>query len=233
MKENMEDKEIKVALCLSGLIRNSYFCFPYIYDSFLNQGFKVDTFIHTWENEKSINLYRPQKYQIENRDSAINHVVPQLKIPKGLKVEGNMNHNISMYYSIKKCFDLVPDDYQIVIRCRFDLLLQDKIDLLSIIRGIVKNEYDIFIPGRIFNVGGYNDQLAIGSYQTMKIYSNCILHFNDIIKGLNKWHPESFLGYWLDKNNIRVEQDDYDYRIVRNYNATLSWPEKHFNVNKI
>jgi hypothetical protein len=34
----MTGKKIKIALCLSGEPRSSMFCFPYIYESFINLG---------------------------------------------------------------------------------------------------------------------------------------------------------------------------------------------------
>lgn len=232
MKENMENKSPKIALCLSGLIRHSFFCFPYTYQNFLNQGLDVDVFIHTWNESPAIELYNPKKYQIENQQQVIDNIKSQIDFGS-IKIEGNVSNNISMYYSIKKCFDLVPSDYDIVIRCRFDLLLENNLDFKTIVNGILNKDYDIFIPGRIFNVGGYNDQLAIGSYSAMKIYSDCILNLNSLTRELKRWHPESFLGVWLDKNNLKIQQDEYDYRIVRAVHAAFSWPEKKYNFKNI
>lgn len=224
---------MKIALCLSGLIRNSMFCFPYIYDSFLNNEYNVDVFIDTWNESKIINLYNPKKYSITSQEEVLESVLPQLKLNSGIKIEGNIHNNILMFFSIKKCFDLVDDDYDIVIRCRFDLFLQDKIDFYKIVKGIIEKKYDMFIPGRAFNVGGYNDQLAIGNYKSMQIYSDCIFQLNSLAFKLGRWHPESFLGEHIKSNNIIVEQDDYDYRIVRNVNVTLSWPENPYKFKNI
>ena len=232
MKESMETKNPKIALCLSGLIRNSFFCFPYIYQNFLNQGLDVDVFIHTWNESPTIELYNPKKYQIENQQQVIDNIKSQIDFTS-IKVEGNISNNISMYYSIKRCFDLVPSDYDIVIRCRFDLLLENNLDFKTIVNGILSKDCDIFIPGRSFNVGGYNDQLAIGSYSAMKIYSDCIINLNLLARELKRWHPESFLGVWLDKNNLKIQQDDYDYRIVRGVHPVFSWPEKKYNFKNI
>lgn len=223
----MVNNPLKIGLCLSGLIRNSYFCFPYIYESFLNQGLNVDVFIHTWNESPTINLYNPKNYQIENRENVLKLILPQLELDD-IIIKGNVSNNISMFYSIQKCFELVPDDYDIIIRCRFDLLLQNKINLKEIIQGILNQKYDIFIPGRIFNVGGLNDQLAIGSYSAMKKYSDCILYLSQLAYELEVWHPESFLELWLDSNDLKIEQDDYDYRIVRGVFPELSWPEQKF-----
>jgi hypothetical protein len=232
----MNSKKPKIALALSGLIRNSYFCFPYIYDSFLNQGYDVDVFIHTWNSSPVINLYRAKRFEIENQEELLKSLIPQLAIDNTIKIEGNVFHNVAMYYSIKKCFDLIPqEEYDIVIRCRFDLMLQEKINLSKIVEGILEDKYDIFIPGRIFNIGhlGYNDQLAVGSYSAMKYYSDCIFHLNEIVHTIKRWHPESFLKEWLNKSDLRIEQDDYLYRIVRDVTPALSWPEEPFEFKNL
>jgi hypothetical protein len=60
------ENQAKIALRLSGLIRNSFFCFPYIYNSFLNSEYKVDVFIHTWNESPTISLYNPLKFRYNN-----------------------------------------------------------------------------------------------------------------------------------------------------------------------
>ena len=169
---------------------------------------------------------------MENQAEVVNDIKNKIDF-SSVTINGRVTHNISMYHSIKKCFDLVLDDYEVVIRCRFDLILKNKINLKDIVNGILNKEYDIFIPGRIFNVGGYNDQLAIGSYSAMKVYSDCVSHLSELTNELKRWHPESFLGVWLDKNNLKIQQDDYDYRIVRAVHPIFSWPEKHYNFKNI
>lgn len=228
----MENKTPKIALCLSGLIRHSFFCFPYIYQNFLNQDLDVDVFIHTWNESSVIDLYKPKNYKIENRDDVLKLNLSQLDL-KNISVQGNINNNISMFYSIKECFDLVPSDYDIIIRCRFDLILQEKIDFVGIMNDILQNKYNIFIPNKDFNCGGYTDQLAIGSYNSMKTYSDCILHLGSLSKELGKWHPESLLGLHLTKNNLLIHQDDYDYRIVRDVVGRFHFPEKQFIYRNI
>lgn len=225
--KNMEN--VKIALCLSGLIRNSFFCFPYIYNSFINTEYSTDIFIHTWNDSPVIELYKPKNVQIENQKEVLDFVLPQIKLKTDVSIKGNILNNISMYYSIKKCCDLVNNDYDIIIRCRFDLLLQEKINLKQIVNSILNKEYDIYIPNVQFNMGGYNDQLAIGSYSAMKIYSDCYFDIPNIANETKVWHPETFLGKFIDKNNLKIYQDNYDYRIVRNVQPTLHWPENPYN----
>jgi len=219
---------LKIALCISGKARSSMFCFPYIYDAFINNAYNVDVFIHTWDECRAVDLYRPKKIEIESEQDVLSAIIPQLSL-HNIRIEGNVYHNVLMYYSIKKCFDLIDKDYDIVIRSRFDLLLQPKFDLTKIVRGLLNNEYDMYIPNVEFNMGGYNDQVAIGTYQSMKIYSDTILNLNQFANDLGRWHPETFLGKQLDDNNIKVYQNHVDYRLVRNVSVTTHWHENPYN----
>lgn len=209
-------KPPKIALCLSGKIRWGYFCFPYIYNSFLNGRKNVQTFIHTWDDDDTIRLYNPKKSSIENNQEIVDDFFKKNPLDKGINPEGNVHNNLSMFHSIKKSFELVPKKYDIVIRCRFDLFLEGKIDLDKIVHDIMSDKYDIYIPQEAYNYSGYNDQIAIGSYKAMKIYSECIDNIKKISDNLKRWHPETFLKEHLDTNSLRVVQDGYYYRIVRN-----------------
>ena len=226
----------KIALCLSGKIRNSFFCFPYIYKSFINNDYDVDVYIHTWDNLPIIDLYNPVDVVIENEKKIMNSIFHKIiseirnYYPKFLTSDSMMY----MFYSIKKSFDLVPQDYDIVIRCRFDLLLQEDINFKGIVEDIMSKKYDIYIPSTEFNFEGYNDQIAIGSYDAMKIYSDCFSNIFEIVKDIdisdNHWWPEIILKKHLDAYNLKIHQDDYDYRIVRDVKLKL-FPNNSKNFN--
>jgi len=218
---------MKIALCISGKPRSSMFCYPYIYDAFMNNKHQVDVFIHSWNQCRVLDLYKPKKLEINSDSEVLNMLLPMLNL-NGIKIEGNVQNNILMYYSIKRCFDLIDSEYDVIIRARFDLLLQPKFDIESIINDLSNKKYDIYIPTEEFNMGGYNDQLAIGTYDAMKIYSDTFLNLNIFAHELGRWHPETFLGKQLKDNNIKVHQTNWDYRLVRNVNVETHWPENPY-----
>lgn len=218
---------MKIALCISGKPRSSMFCYPYIYDAFMNNEHQVDVFIHSWDECRVLDLYKPKKLEMNSDSDVLNMLLPMLDL-NGIKIEGNVQHNILMYYSIKACFDLIDDEYDIIIRARFDLLLQPKFDIESILTDLKNKKYDIYIPNEEFNMGGYNDQLAIGTYDIMKIYSDTFFNLNKFAHELGRWHPETFLGKQLKDNGINVYQTHWDYRLVRNVNVTTHWPENPY-----
>jgi hypothetical protein len=219
---------MKIALCLSGKVRSSMFCYPYIYDAFMNNEHEIHTFIHSWAHSRVFDLYKPKVLQINSDTDALNSILPMLDL-NNIKIEGNIHHNVLMYYSIKSCFDLIDDVYDIVIRSRFDLLLQPKFDIQSILNDLINKKYDIYIPNEEFNMGGYNDQLAIGTYDAMKIYSDTFFNLNEFAHELGRWHPETFLGKQLKDNNIKIHQTHWDYRIVKNVYVDTHWPENPYN----
>ena len=206
-------------------------CFPYIYDAFLNSSHKVDTFIHTWDNSRVIDLYNPIKIEIETntQKELIDFFLNQIYIPRDIKLEGRVENNLLQFYSLKKSFDLIPDDYDIVIRCRFDVIMQNKFNLTKIIAEIVDNKYDIFCPDEVFNFGGYQDRIYIGNYKSMQIATSIIENINYLIQKLNRWHPESFLSQLITDNNIRIHQENIDHRLVREVSIITNWPENPYN----
>ena len=218
---------MKIALCISGKPRSSMFCYPYIYDAFINNEHQVDIFIHSWDECRAIDLYNPKKIQINSDKETLDVLIPMLDL-NGIKIEGNTKNNVLMWYSIKKCFDLIEGEYDVVIRARFDLLLQPKFDIERILNDLSNKKYDIYIPTEEFNMGGYNDQLAIGTYDAMKIYSDTFLNLNKFAHELGRWHPETFLGKQLKENGISVYQTHLDYRLVRNVDVTTHWPENPY-----
>jgi len=219
---------MKIALCISGKPRSSMFCYPYIYDAFMNNEHQVDVYIHTWEYCRAIDLYRPIKLLINSQDEVLTKMLPMINLD-GVNMEGNHYHNLLMYYSIKRCFDLIEGEYDVVIRTRFDLLLQPKFNIQEILDDLQSKKYDIYIPTEGFNVGGYNDQLAIGTHNAMKVYSDTLFNLNNFGQELKRWHPETFLAKQLNDNNIKVHQTDWDYRIVRNVGVQTHWPENPYN----
>lgn len=227
----MENKpNIKIALCLSGKPISSMFCFPYIYDAFINNNYNVDVFIHTWENSRVIDLYNPKKLEIEKNDSnfILKHLAEQLVLPANMKIEGRIDNVLLEYYGNSKVFSLVDETYDIVIRSRFDVIIQEKFYLEEIINDLIFDKYDIFSPDEVFNFGGYQNRILIGKREAMNSAMNLIENINILVNNLNRWHPETFLKTQLDMDGIRVFQKDINHRIVRKSSVVTNWPENPF-----
>lgn len=224
----MGDK--KIALCLSGKTTSSMFCFPYIYDAFINNGYNIDVFIHTWQQSRVLDLYNPKKIEIDKNDSSVivNHFLSQLVLPENIIIKGSIPNVILEYYGNSKVFSMIDDTYDYVIRCRFDIIIQDKFNFSDVINTLESGNHDIFCPDEIFNFGGYQNRILIGKRKAMKYAMNLIENINILANQTGVWHPETFLKAELDNQNIKVFQKDINHRIVRSSSVVTNWPENPF-----
>jgi hypothetical protein len=220
----MTGKKIKIALCLSGEPRSSMFCFPYIYESFINLGpkYEVNTYIHSWKNFRSLPLYSPKLYKIEpNKPQQI-----KSQIPPPYNTSHYQNHTL-MYYGIKECINLIEDPYDIYIRCRLDLMFESKLVLFPIFLDILNSKYDMFslhsdYPTKSLN--GIDDQIIISNFKGIKSLSNYfnqlmpspISYFEKVLKEEGHFYAEGFLRNYLNKQDIKVVNNPLsNYRLVR------------------
>ena len=213
------------------------FSYPYIYDAFLNYPeLDIDVFSFTWEhNPRVLDLYRPIKTSVEEVDwrYVVNELLKQVTIPHGTSIEGNVRNILAEYYGLYKVFQLVDDSYDYVIRCRFDLIIQDKFNMIPIIEKLENDEFDIFFPDEIFNFGGYQNRIFIGKYWAMKHAMTLLQDVNLAVHDLKRFHPETFLKWKLDKYNVRGYQEDINHRIVRSSSVVTNWPENPFQFKDL
>lgn len=220
---------MKIAVCLSGIDR----CFNETSDYLLENLVKplnADVFIHTWDSDSIIDrfpknpnnekLYAKiaKKYQIENFNSDWNF----LKATK----RGNI---VPMYYSIYKSFCLVPENYDVVIRSRFDSLYTNKFLLPKLfpnnvyvrINGWNKNSYT---PRNNFILENSNlpfvaDNFAIGDFSSMKEYSSVYLGLNSYIRS---FIPEVCLSEQLIHKSISYQWlNELEYKSLISINNNI------------
>lgn len=221
---------MKIALCISGQFRNSMFCFPSIYRSFISN-YNTDVFMHSWEySEELFDLYKPTKIILDNQEEVYESLASNIKIVKGTRVNpySNVKNNLLMYYGIYNSVKMVSDDYDFVIRLRPDLYFRDKFDLESTIQNLSDKKYDLEIPDKTKNHSGLNDQIAIGSLDKMRLYSNVFLNIPSVVNTTKYWHPESILMNYIKSLNLNVNQMDYEYGLVRDVKVDFS---KHTKIN--
>jgi hypothetical protein len=209
------------------------FCFPYIYESFINLGpqYEVDVYIHSWKNFRALPLYNPKSIKIEPNKTQ--HIKSQ--IPNPYNTLPYQNHTL-MHYSIGECFNLIKEPYDVYIRCRLDLIFDSKLILYPIFLDILNNQYDIFslhsdYPTKPSN--GIDDQILISNFKGAKIlsqYRNQILsspkeYFNKLTKEIGNFTAEGYLKNYLDRQDIKVISNPLsNYRLVRNSQVTTDEP---------
>ena len=217
------------------------FCFPYIYESFINfpSEFKVDVYVHTRKSFRALPLYTPTSWVIDSFSSndllqKMNNLSlsPELKTQQNLYSEITLNSNsilnqLLMLDGIQKSFYLSLSNnkqYDIYIRCRPDIFTDSQLRTISIIGEILNGEHDIFIPSKNFKFGNfdynksqnqYNDQLAIGNFKGIEAYSNTLNNLEYLVSQTKELKAENWIKKQLDYHNIKVKSSPFPINLIR------------------
>lgn len=236
----------RVALCLTGDVRNDMVSFPYIYESFLqnNKGrnsYDIDVYISSWNNTfRSLKLYQPKASIFEHNSydiflNFLKNLNPQTKKIVNEFTPTTLTNSIHplkntflMYMANKTCFNLIEEEYDFYIKCRFDLFFQEPVNLLNLFNIINTTKYDsiaTMVSGKDLD-NQYDDQLFISNYKGFKIYCNLIDYIEQIICKANTISPEILLTTYL-KNNVNVCSWNFKKNIIRNSQLFLFPPYEY------
>jgi hypothetical protein len=136
----------------------------------------------------------------------------------GKRLETNISNMTRHFINKYRVFNLLEEhvkrtstEYDIIISLRVDLVFQNKIQMT----GLEPNT--IYIPeGNDFIENAINDQLALGSFQVMKSYSNIYMNaFRMLQMGITIPHPESLNYANIVNNNIHIQRFPLKYYIDR------------------
>lgn len=214
----------KIALCLSGDPRSSMFCFPYIYESILQYDqniFDIDVYIHSWKGFRALSLYNPKKYLIDNLDTDTfywNHF-NQLSTDFNFHHHSPFKNSLLMFYGLKKVWEMVEDEYDYYIRCRFDILFKNEFSLPHLVNELEESKCDIITPTN-YPSKNYkekiNDQFAIGKFKGMNLYFNIWDNLFNLVKNNQVTVPEDLLKIYFDNHNIKIQQKHFMIFLIRN-----------------
>jgi nucleoside diphosphate kinase len=185
-------KKKKIAICLSGHLRVFKKTYKKFYENIVNvleAKFEVDIFMFIWnyENkidiEEALEIYKPIKYIIKKDfEFKLPSFCENMKFYKGSVDDVTLyfGNHIKQKYGIYECFGLIDkNDYDYVIRNRYDNYFQEKIDINS----FGNNLY--IPPGHYFYLNGkptnLNDSFAYGPYKEMEKYSDFVNIYKDIL----------------------------------------------------
>lgn len=203
---------MRVAICLSGQLRNFKETFPY-FKSFIIDDLSPDIFIYTDEYDVEIEkLYIPKYFEFNT------NIIKNNLDYRHINSSTNEISLLNQFYKISECNKLKCKyenennfKYDLVIRCRFDSFFTRKFkkDELHI------EDNQIIVPwGWDFKcVSEYavTDIFALGRSDTMDKYSsvfdNLDKYKNDII-----FHPESIMGYNLFRENVEVKTYEINFQ---------------------
>jgi hypothetical protein len=220
---------MRIAVCLSGQPRFLDNGYQQIFEKIISKYNDVDFFIHTWWNDDELNAKGANRNYTFNVDTL--KIIMDYYKPRIILNEPQMNFNIykdvdyetinpispySMFYSIKIANDLKSYyenknnfKYDVVIRCRFDISIENfdinlsEIDLSYIYTDTVGNDFP-------------NDQLAISSSENMDYYSSLYDKINDYYnEGFRNFVGERLLRHHL-KDSKLLFTDKIKNDIIKN-----------------
>ncbi|WP_251923650.1 hypothetical protein [Salinibacter ruber] len=236
---------MKSALCISGQMRTYKKCYGYLKENIISE-LQPDIFIYTksktgittkadYNNEsdnkavKKKNLrkiYDPEEIFIDEpfEDKKLKSF-KGVEVPKEIiqQAPNNWKGNIPNFYGIKKCNEMKKEKekkdnfkYDLVIRCRPDLVIKSKIP-----NKILKKP-EILWHNHEQSPIMVSDQLAMSSSENMDYYSSVWDKLNEYWKnplGDRKWENirvgERLLKTHMKKSKIEVDTCEINYEILR------------------
>ena len=141
---------MRIALCLSGQLRNVKSGFRFINENII-QNYDVDTYVHTYWNQSQVNKSFTPFHNEPQNTTALQDVLDlykprimtseppkqfDLKTYQANQFEGpyRVYASLSMFSSIYNCYKTIINlkDYDFIVRCRFDLGIMTKIDFTKL-----------------------------------------------------------------------------------------------------
>jgi hypothetical protein len=199
-----------IALQISGQQRYGKY-FPQLLEAF--DGFDVDIYIHNWTGiyvEQDIVRAYPDVYDIVIEDQI------QFDIPKDWKKMIPEPYGSPIFNLVSMCYGIYQANllriksgikYDYVARARSDIrLVGFRSDYWA-----SQNVIDVGIRPHFLPVGRpeIQDQFAIGTPETMNIYSELYNNLQKFHDCGGQFHPETFFYWWLKSNNITMLEETF------------------------
>ena len=220
-KQTIIRKKPKIALCLSGLIRDIDYTKPF-WKNLINK-YDVDVYGSFWDDENKENgdtidnlksIFNFKELEFEKysnfKKSTLDLITPYITPPSTLLPELQSYTKsfvtLSMWYKIWKANMLSKNlniNYDIIIRGRTDMFLDGKVDIML-------NDYLNVPSGRVKthnweNSDGVCDIFGFGKPKLMDYYASTYLN---IMEYVNQGHymipPENLLRVHLSKINLNI-----------------------------
>lgn len=227
LKSNNINNNKKIAVCFFGLTRSLKHTIDSIKKNIFHplqkNNINYDIYLHTYDlkylklkrsaedsklDTNEWKLLKPDYLQIDNQDKFDGSFNYEEIFKYGdfwdTKFE-NTKNLIRQLNSIQKLWSLIEKNkkkYDAYLFLRPDLKYVKPINIDNI-KSVISDSNLILTP--IWHKsGGLNDRLALGKYNSMKLYANRIDKVKDYLKKSNKpLHAESFLKYIIDTSKIK------------------------------
>ena len=141
---------------------------------------------------------------------------------------------IGMWRSLALAHTLIEGEYDAVVRFRPDGMLTSNLDLSSL--DLERDQLVIPKNGCGYPNWPINDQFAIGTYNSTKIYQGIVDNFNSIVTEAepgwehngHSWSGEHIMGFYLNKIKQRYVLGNFDH--VLTSKGRSKFTDKHFHL---
>lgn len=214
---------MKIALLLSGALRNFEDTYDSIKFHILDKFVNVDVFIYCVENvigkEKNLvslqQMFNPKRLII-NEPQFYNNINGSILFGDIHSPYNNFwSNSIRAFYNVKQVNLLKKEfevsngfEYDLVIRTRFDLfwirsISNDELDRISNNQILIPYDWAFRKnhPSKGPNDFGFSDLYSISSSKNMDFYSNAF-DFIATFSSSYSYHPESLLGKYLENKSV-------------------------------
>jgi len=231
----------RIAICISGLARTYKKTIDNFKSKVLTGGHDYDIFLSTWSeidsktttefvirhckvdkgniSNSALNCYNPKTLEIEKQFKWDKKLVD--KFNKNKRPDCYVPSTLFMFYKIWRA-DLLRRKIEKEFKFTYDIVVRTRFDM-SMTKSIVYDlqNHDILMPKmtsskcNIFGMKWINDTFAIGTSDSMRIYSDLHLHLEEIFNSHIPFQPEIMLNEWIERNKLSVGTPNSHPLIVR------------------
>ncbi len=202
---------MKVAVILSGDIRNFDECYSSLESNVLRYN-ECDVFMHAYDEDRvseALNVFKPKKFLVDAKSKNTSNISSSCFYNK--PPEANPEAIFAMWKNIKKSFDLIDQNYDFVLKTRYDVKYCSPLEIKSF------SNQSLFIPEGGDWRGGLFDMLCVSSYENMKVYCSLYDRLNQYSESGVPCHSEIMLRHHVNQSKILVNRFDYTVLLRRKF----------------
>lgn len=208
---------MKVALILSGDVRNFEECYPSLESNILNYN-ECDVFFHAYDDGKvaeAVKLLNPKKAIVDSKSSNQSEISSSCFYNK--PPETDPVAVFAMWKNIKKSFNIVEKGYDVVLKTRFDVKYCSPLKIKEF------DHKNVWIPEGGDWRGGTFDMMSFSSYDNMKYYCSLFDRLNEYSSHGVPCHSEMMLRYHLSNHDLKMNR--FDYTVLLRKKFDKPWTE--------
>lgn len=177
---------------------------------------------------KKLKIVDQPEYELPKH--SLKHLPPQPE-----NIHWHYKRRIGLWQSLQMAFNLIEEDYDVIVRYRLDGCLEENLDLSKL---DLKNN-ELLFPAT--NRHGFDDfkicdLFAVGTYTGMKFYCDFADYFRDLVpiadpfweyNGHGTWSSEHVLSLYMKKFNKQQVIGDFRFNINRLGRSKFT--DKHYH----